>query len=377
MDLSALRARFPALTDQLYFNFAGVAPTSTDVAAAARAFLDDLVVNGIRNEAQWERSAEAARASAAQIVGATPREIAFVRNTSHGLGLVAEGLPWREGDEVAACLSLEYPSNVYPWLHLRDRGVGVREIAARDGGVAVEAVAAALTPRTRLVAVSSAQYATGVPTDLAAIGALCRERGVLLCVDGIQTVGCVPVDVKAAGVHFLAADSHKWMLGVPGVGFLFVDESVLPRLRPVLVGWKSTTDAWNFDRAHFELRTDAAKLEEGSPSYALVAGLGAALDLLLSVGVPAIAARVGELVDRLVVGLRQLGCDVTPATAPRVGIVTFTPPVGDARALHERLVAAGASVSLRRGRIRVSPSFLNTEAEIDRLLALVAASLER
>lgn len=377
MDLSALRARFPALTDQLYFNFAGVAPTSVDVARAAQAFLDDLVVNGIKNEAQWERTAEAARASAARIVGATPGEIAFVRNTSHGLGLVAEGLPWQEGDEVAACLALEYPSNVYPWLHLGDRGVRVREIAPHAGGVAVEAVAAALTPRTRLVAVSSAQYATGVPTDLPALGALCRDRGVLLCVDGIQTVGCVPVDVKAAGVHFLAADSHKWMLGVPGVGFLYVDESVLPRLRPVLVGWKSTTDAWNFDRAHFDLRTDAAKLEEGSPSYALVAGLGAALDLLLDVGVAAIAERVAGLVARLVAGLEALGCDVMPSRGPRVGIVTFTPPSRDPRALHERLVAAGASVSLRRGRIRVSPSFLNTEAEIDRLLERVAASLDR
>lgn len=372
MDVAALRALFPALEGQLYFNFAGVAPTSTRVAAAARTFLDDLVQNGIRNEAGWERSAEATRGAAARIVGAKPGEIALVRNTSHGLGLVAEGLPWHEGDEVAVCTALEYPSNVYPWLHLADRGVKVREVAPRDGGVSVEAVAAACTPRTKLVAVSSAQYATGVPTDLPALGAWCRAHDVLLCVDGIQTVGCVPVDVKAAGVHFLAADSHKWMMGVPGVGFLFVDEAVLPRLRPVLVGWKSTTDAWNFDRAHFELRTDAAKLEEGSPSYALVAGMGAALELLLEVGVDAIAARVAGHVERLVTGLARLGCEVTPAHAPRVGIVTFVPREGSAKALHERLVAAGASVSLRRGRIRVSPSFLNTEEEIDRLLALVA-----
>lgn len=108
-----------------------------------------------------------------------------------------------------------------------------------------------------------------------------------------------------------------------------------------------------------------------------MAGLGAALDLLLDVGVAAIAERVAALVERLVGGLERLGCDVTPARGPRVGIVTFTPPVGDVRALHERLVAAGASVSLRRGRIRVSPSFLNTEAEIDRLLDQVAASLDR
>jgi len=370
-SLDSYRAEFPVLEKQLYFNHAGVSPTSLRVAAAVREWMDDVVHHGVRHERQWEARAEHARALAARLIGAAPEEIAFVRNTSHGLGLVAEGLDWRPGDEVAVATSLEYPSNVYPWLHLKDRGVEVREIAAHEGGVTPEAVAAALTPRTRLVAISSVQYASGYQTDLEEVGALCERAGVLLCVDGIQSVGCVPVDVKRSRIHFLSADSHKWMLGISGVGFLYVAREVLPRLRPVLVGWRSTTDAWNFNRAHFELRTDALKLEEGSQAYTGLYALSAALELLLEVGAERIAARIRELLAVLDGELRALGCDTGPAPEHRAGILTFLPRAGDPRALYAWLSERDVSISLRRGRLRVSPHFYNRPEELERLLRMV------
>ncbi|XXF79609.1 aminotransferase class V-fold PLP-dependent enzyme [Myxococcaceae bacterium GXIMD 01537] len=370
-SFESYRAQFPVLEEQLYLNHAGVAPTSLRAAAASKEWLDDLVHHGIRHERGWEARVERIRAQTARLVGASAGEIAFVRNTSHGLGLVAEGLDWKPGDEVAVATSLEYPSNVYPWLHLKDRGVNVRDIEAREGGVTPEAVAAALTPRTRLVAVSSVQFATGYRTDLEALGALCERAGVLLCVDGIQSVGCLPVDVKKSRVHFLSADSHKWMLGISGVGFLYVDAAVLPRLRPVLVGWRSTTDAWNFNRTHFELRADAAKLEEGSASYATLFAMGAAVDLLLEVGPEAMEARIRELLARAEGGLRSLGCEVGPAPEHRAGILTFLPPGAEPRALAQYLAERNVSVSLRRGRIRISPHFYTRPEEVDRLVELV------
>ncbi len=375
LDPERFRPEFPALASQTYLNFAGVAPTSTRVARAVSRWVDDLVQNGVKNEHRWEEDATRTRAQCAALIGARLAEIAFVRNTSHGLGLVAEGLPWREGDEVAVCTALEYPSNVYPWLHLRDRGVVVRDIAPTGDGVTPEAVQNALTPRTRLVAVSSVQYATGHRTDLASIGEVCRRANVLFCVDGIQSIGCVPVDPHACGIHFVSADSHKWMLGMPGIGFLYVDAQVLDRVRPLLVGWKSTTDAWNFDRAHFELRKDAAKLEEGSPAYTGIAALGATTEILLDAKVADIAARIESLLARLDEGLRRLGCTTAPGPEARAGILTFLPPArfaGGPSALHAALVARDVSVSLRRGRIRASPHFLNREDEIDRVIALVA-----
>jgi len=372
-SLDSYRAEFPVLEKQLYFNHAGVAPTSLRVAAAVREWMDDLVHHGVRHERQWEAHSEHVRRLAARVIGAAPEEIAFVRNTSHGLGLVAEGLDWRPGDEVAVATAIEYPSNVYPWLHLKDRGVEVREIAAPEGGITPEAVAAALTPRTRLVALSSVQYASGYRTELDAVGELCERAGVLLCVDGIQSVGCLPVDVKRSRVHFLSADSHKWMLGISGSGFLYVAKEVLPRLRPVLVGWRSTTDAWNFHRSHFELRADALKLEEGSAAYTSIYGLGAALELLLEVGLERIEARIRELLTLLEGELRALGCDTGPAPEHRAGILTFLPPAGDPRPLSSWLSEREVSISLRRGRLRVSPHFYNQPEELERLARLVHA----
>jgi selenocysteine lyase/cysteine desulfurase len=368
-----VRSLFPAYARSIYLNHAGVSPCSTRSVDAVSAWVRDLSENGVANEHEWEKQADRVRALCARTVGAEAGEIAFVRNTSHGLGLVAEGLAWKEGDEVAACLALEYPSNVYPWLHLRDRGVSVREIAPREGGVVAEEVDRAIGPRTKMVAVSSVQYASGYATDLDAIGEVCARRNVLFCVDGIQSVGQRPIDVKRSKVHFLSADSHKWMLGLPGIGFLYVDRAVVDRVRPVLVGWHSTTDAWNFDRALFELKPDASKLEEGSPSYTGIVGMGAGLEILLETGLDEVQRRIAALLARLDAGLRAAGCETSPAASERSGILTFVPEHASAADLHAHLTASGVVLSLRRGRLRASPHFMNTEEEIDRTVELVRA----
>ncbi len=372
-DLDAYRSEFPVVEEQLYLNHAGVAPTSRRAVAAIQEWSEDLLRHGVRNERHWEARAERVRAAAARLIGAEAGEITFVRNTGHGLGLVAEGLDWRPGDEVAVAASIEYPSNVYPWQHLRDRGVTVREIVPREGGVTPEAVAAALTPRTRLVSVSSVQFASGHRTDLDALGALCERAGVLFCVDGIQSVGCIPVDVKKSRVHFLSADSHKWMLGVSGIGFLYVAQDVLPRVRPVLVGWRSTTDLWNFNTPRFELKPDATKFEEGSHAFTGIYALGAALELLLEVGMDRVSERIRALLEHADTRLRDLGCDTGPSPEHRAGSLTFLPPGGDAdiKALATHLKDHQVNFSVRRGRIRVSPHFYNQPAELDRLVALV------
>ena len=372
-ELDTYRAEFPIVREQLSFNHAGVAPTSQRVATAMREWTEDLLRHGVRHERTWEARTEKARGLAARIIGAAPEEIALVRNTSHGLGLIAEGLDWKPGDQVAVAASIEYPSNIYPWLHLRERGVSVQDIATREGGVTPEAVAAALTPRTRLVALSSVQFASGHRTDLEAVGAVCERAGVLLCVDGIQSVGCVPVDVKKCRVHFLSADSHKWMLGVSGIGLLYVDKSVLARVRPTLVGWRSTTDRWNFNRLHFELRPDATRFEEGSHNYAGTYALEAALGLLLEVGMDRVEGRIRELLTQLDTGLRALGCETGPAPEHRAGILSFLPPRGEVTALATYLAERNVAFSLRRGRLRLSPHFYNVPAEVDRVVEMVRA----
>jgi cysteine desulfurase / selenocysteine lyase len=376
-SLDTYRSEFPALREKIQMNHAGVSPTSLRVARAIDAWTSDLVQHGLANERAWEARAEETRVLAARLIGAKPTEIAFVRNTSHGLGLVAEGLHYAPGDEIAVAASLEYPSNVYPWQHLRDRGVVVRELPVTFGGITPEAVACTITPRTRVVALSSVQYATGYRADLDAIGEVCAKAGVLFCVDGIQSVGCTPVDVKRSRIHFLSADSHKWMLGINGIGFLYVDENVTAQVRPVLVGWKSTVNAWDFNAAHFELRSDASKLEEGSPSYTGIYALAAALELLHEVGVETIEARIGELLTDLDTGLRALGCETGPTPEHRAGILAFTPPHGHASDLAAHLAERRFALSLRRERIRVSPHFYNRSEEISELIETVRTFLDK
>jgi selenocysteine lyase/cysteine desulfurase len=273
---------------------------------------------------------------------------------------------------------VEYPSNVYPWLDLAERGViAVDDVPAPQGVVTPEAVAATLRPGTRLVAVSTAQYGSGAVTDLVGLGALCRDRNVLLCVDGIQTVGAMPVDVKAAGVHFLSADSHKWMLGVMGIGAVFVDRDAMADLRPALIGWRSTTDAFNFDRVHFELASTAVRYEEGSLPYPLIAGFLAALEILDEVGMDRCIGHIEGLVEHLADGLESLGCRIGPDRSVRRHILKASHPDVAPDVLLDRLHRRKVVASLRRGALRLSPHFYNTRAEIDLVLETIEDAVRR
>ncbi|MGI9627308.1 MAG: aminotransferase class V-fold PLP-dependent enzyme [Longimicrobiales bacterium] len=370
--IDRLRREFPIADSHVFLNHAGVGPTSLRVVDAVGDFMTSMAHLGRPSFDDWEAIADGCRDRFAKMIGAVPEEIAFIRNTSHGLSLVASGLDWRAGDRIAVATAVEYPSNVYPWLDLQNRGlVQVDDIEAPGGVVTVEAVERALRPETRLLAVSSAQYATGGVTDLTALGTLCRDRGVLFCVDGIQTVGALPVDVKSAGIHFMSADSHKWMLGMMGIGAIYVDREVIPHVHPPLIGWRSTTDSFNFDRVHLELVDTAVRFEEGSLAYPLIAGFAAALDILLEVGVPETAAHVGRLVERLADGLSSIGCLVGPEESARRHIATFTHPGLDGEVMLESLHAARIVTSYRRGAVRVSPHFYNTNEDMDRVVDTV------
>jgi len=364
------RDLFPVARRHHYLNHAAVSPTSTRVRDAVQAWMEDLVQHGMAHIGDWVRIERETRALAAKLVGAEADEIAFVRSTSHGLGAFAEGLDWRAGDEVAVCTELEFPANVYPWMHLAERGVTVRPFAATAGGVEPKAIAAVLGPRTRLLSVSSVQFGTGVATPLEELGALCRERGVLFCVDGIQSVGAFPLDVARARIDLLAADSHKWQLGLPGIGIAYVRRELAPRLRPSVVGWKSVKQALDFDRLHLELRDDAARLEEGTQSFVNLAGLHAALGLLDEIGVDRIAGRIADWLTEAERLLGRAGLDPGPAAGVRRGILTFRPPTGNAEDFVARAGAAGVMLSARRGRVRLSPHFYNADPELAALAQL-------
>ncbi|MCH2171231.1 aminotransferase class V-fold PLP-dependent enzyme [Myxococcota bacterium] len=369
--LSRTRAFFPVTEEIAYLNHAGVAPISTRVEEALARFVSEATRRGaLHYDRFYDAEVERVRNRAATLLGARPEEIAFTKNTTEGIGLVAAGLDWSPGDRVVTC-DLEYPSNVYPWWNLQRLGVETTLLPGQDGRLPLEAVETALhEPRTRLLALSSVEFGSGARNDLEALGRLCAQTGVLFCVDGIQSIGCLPMDVSSSGIDFLAADGHKWMLSVEGCALFYCATRVIDAIHPRVVGWRSVTDNTNFDDYHLNLQSGAGRFEEGTPNTPGIFALGAAIDLLLEIGVEEIEARVLELNDRLVDGLQEKRAHLRSplGDSDRSGIVSFTVAGEEPRRTAARLRREGIFVIERRGGVRASPHFYNDDDEIDRLL---------
>jgi selenocysteine lyase/cysteine desulfurase len=375
MNWERTRSFFPVTQTLAYLNHAGVAPISTRVAEALARYSAEATQRGAFDYARSiDAEIERVRGRAARLLGAGADEIAFAKNTSEGIGMVAAGLAWQRGDRVVTC-DLEYPSNVYPWWSLGPRGVETVMLRSQGGRLPIETVEEALRhPRTRLLALSSVEFGSGARNDLAALGLLCRERGVLFCVDAIQSVGCLPLDVSACNIDFLAADGHKWLLSVEGCALFFCRRGLLESLAPRVVGWRSVTHNLDFDRYHMELQPSAGRFEEGTPNTPGIFALGAAIDLLLELSVEAVGQRVLALTDELCEGLAARGAEIASPRAPgqASGIVAFRLPDEAPGKTAARLRAAGVFVVDRRGCVRASPHFYNSSEDLDRLLRALA-----
>ena len=314
------------------------------------------------------------RESAARLINASPDEIALLGPTSLGLSLVANGIAWAPGDEVVCYLD-DYPANVYPWMNLRDKGVQIRFVEpAQVGELTVEALQRVLTPKTKLVALASCSFLSGFRIDIAAIGKLLRERGILFCLDAIQTLGAFPTTVQY--VDFLSADAHKWLLGPLAIGVVYVRKELFEVCRPTLLG------AWNLKAPNFvaqnqiEFVEGAQRYEPGVLNLPGVVGMKAAIDFLLEIGIDKIAQRILSIRSRLVSGLTELGFTLlgennTPMH--QSGIITVAHPNRDIVSEHKRLLENGIVCSPRQDRqgnqyLRFSPHFYNNEDEIDRVL---------
>ncbi len=378
MDWQQLRREFPITEKLTHLNSAGVSPISRRVAVAVQRFVQEALVSDEATQRGWEDRTEEIRAAVARLIGAQSTEVAFVKNTSEGLSLVAAGLEWQPGDNVVA-IDGEYPSNVYPWFGLRRWDVETRLAPTRRGRAHVDDIRHCIDARTRVVSVSFVDWSSGARTDLAALGALCRAQGILFCVDGIQGVGALQLDVEASGIDCLAVGGHKWLLGPEGCGFLYVAQRALERVSSVLHGWKSVVDTETYLPYHFDpARSDAARFEPGSPSHLSTHALGAAVDLLLEIGPSVIESRLFELTDRLAEALRRQGAEIISPweNDARSGIVVFR-GAGDPQGMANALDQRGFVVRVRGGGIRVAPHIYTSENDIDRFVMAVASKVRR
>jgi selenocysteine lyase/cysteine desulfurase len=367
-----LRDDMPVTRKWAFFDHAAVAPLTGRAQKAIGEWAADLAENGDVHDARWVQRVEEVRSLVGRLLGADPLDIAFIKNTSEGIGIVAEGFPWRPGDNMVTAAE-EYPANIYPWMNLASRGVAARLVPSRDGRVLLDDIRAAIDSRTRLVSLSFVEYASGFRNDLNSVGAMCRERGIYFLVDAIQGLGVLPLSVASSPIDFLAADGHKWLLGPEGAGIFYIRRELLNLLHPVGVGWNSVVDARRFGRIDFTLKPHAGRWESGSLNVAGITGLGASLELLLAIGVPAIAERIRELTDHLCAGAQNVGLDLFSSrrAEDRSGIVSLILPDREVRPVVRRCRDNGVVVNKRAGRLRVSPHCYNTTAEIDKLLEVL------
>ena len=370
----ALRLReFPVARETAYLAHAAVCP----LPACARDAVSDYAAactGGDQEDFVPANLLRDTRQLAANLLGAELREIALVGPTSLGLSFIAQGIDWQPGDNIIVHGD-DYPSNVYPWMALAEKGVELKRLEpGAPGRIKPEDVFALIDSRTRMAALASCHYVSGYRIDIGAIGRELRSRGILFCVDGIQTVGAFPTPVEH--VDFLAADAHKWMLGPCSAGILYVKREMQDRVKPVVQGWHNLSCPNFIAQETLDYKPDGRRYEAGTANLLGIVGHHASLQLLDALGLAKIAADLLAKRRRLVPELLAKGCDVLHADLPEAnasGIVAFSKPGEDMAALQARLGQAGVTVSLRVMRdgsklIRLSPHFYNTPAELYRLL---------
>ncbi|MCB1227344.1 MAG: aminotransferase class V-fold PLP-dependent enzyme [Verrucomicrobiales bacterium] len=378
-DETLRRREFPVAEEAVFLGHAGVTILPRRVAAAMQDHAEQSCRRMQEYPEAW-RAVHQTRAVAAQLIGAHLDEISLLGPTSLGLNLVAHGLSWQPGDEVI-CHGDDYPANVYPWTDLERHGVVVKRLQPdQPGAITPQLISRHLTQRTRLVALASCHYLSGYRLDHDAIGRMLRERGILFCLDAIQTVGAFPTTVEH--VDFLAADSHKWMLGPMSAGIFYVRQSLQEQLRPSLLG------SWNVQSPNFiaseriAFESGGRRYEPGALNINGILGMKAGIDLLLEVGIDAVARQLLLLKQHLLGRLRPLGfVSIGPEEGPAASGITTVwrqPGTGpDVEALFPLLQESGIHPSLRHDRagrphLRFSPHFYNTVAEMDRVAEVIA-----
>lgn len=362
---------FPQAPDLLYLNHAAVTPWPQRTADAVSRFAMENLHQGARYYPRWQALEAHLREQLRQLINApSAQDIALLKNTSEGLSVIAEGLSWEEGDTVVIT-DQEFPSNRIPWQALARYGVRVVE-AGLDVEDPEQAIIDALTShRPRLLSVSSVQYGTGLRLDLARLGETCRRQKILFCVDAIQSLGVVPMDVQKIGADFVVADGHKWMLGPEGLALFYCHASLRESLTLHQHGWHMIDRAGDYGTNSWRPAADARRFECGSPNMLCAHALSASLSLLLEIGIEEVGQHVGSRIARLEEGLLARGMRVLSPRDPgrRAGILTFLPPGEPPENCFERLHSDGVVCALRGGGVRFSPHFYTPDSVIDRALA--------
>ena len=374
----------PVAKTLAYFDHAAVAPLPSVAAQAITSWLQEATNQGDLYWPKWAKRVEIIRRNAAKLIGASAEEIALTPNTSTGINFVAEGFPWKEGENIVTFAN-EFPSNLYPWMNLHSRGVNTRVVPVEQGIAEINRLFEACDEQTRLISLSWVSFSSGYRFTNEQLHEIVQEahrRGIYVMLDAIQGLGIFPLDVAELEIDFLAADGHKWMLGPEGAGLFYIRQQHLDLLRPLMVGWHSVANAFDFSNIDWKPRRQASRYEGGTQNMVGTLGYGASLELLQNLGV---STTVSPVADQILAytqsarsQLKELGAEIHGSSDVEhlSGITSFTIPNVDLAQLRSECMNIGVVLSHRDGRLRISPHAYNNQEDLERLLNLIRNSIK-
>ena len=369
-DIKKARKYFPYLKKGIiYFNHASTGPLTTGVKKAIDSLLNEKNEGKVDDYKELLRIADESKTFLGKMLNTSADRIAFTSNTSTGLNILAQGIEWEKGDRIILN-DVEFPANVYPFLNLKNKGVEIDFVKSENGIITAEDLIQDITPKTKLISISSVQFLSGYRIDLEKLGTICNEIGVILSVDAIQGLGAVNVDVQKGNVDFLSCGTQKWMLGLQGMAFIYVSEQLQNKLNTALIGWLSMENAWDLINYDFTLKQTANRYQPGTLNTFGIYALNASLKMFDDFGFESIEKQIISNSQYFIEILADAGFNPVLKDCEDKflsGIVSFRSNGGEK--IVNYLRKRNIIVAVREGFVRFAPHFYNTKKEIDKVVA--------
>ena len=369
MNKEEVRNKFPYLSNGIiYFNHASTGPFSSLVVNRLTNLLKEKSESKIDDYSSFLKVVEGTKVLLAELINCNIDRIAFIDNTSNGLNIVAQGIEWKKGDRVLLN-DIEFPANVYPFLNLKRLGVEIDFVKSENGIVTADQIINSIKPETKLVSVSFVQFLSGYKVDLEKIGNHCKANNIIFCVDGIQGIGAMRIDVKKYKIDFLSCGTQKWLMGMQGLAFIYVDEEFQKKMVPANVGWLSVENAWDLLDYKLDLKTSANVFQGGTLNSLGIYAFNTSLKLFKDFGFDNIEPEVLLNTKYFISKLKSIGLNCVLfdcSQSELAGIVTIKPK--NPEVVFETLEKNNIMCSMREGLIRFSPHFYNTHHEIDKVV---------
>jgi cysteine desulfurase / selenocysteine lyase len=369
MNIIDVRNNFPYLSNGIiYFNHASSGPISSMVLNRLTELLKEKSEDKIDDYTSFLKVVEETKQILAEMINCSIDRIAFVDNTSNGINILAQSINWKKGDRILLN-NIEFPANVYPFLNLKRLGVEVDFVKSENGIVTADQIIKSIKPETKLVSISFVQFLSGYKVDLEKIGNHCRANNIIFCVDGIQGIGAMQIDVRICKIDFLSCGTQKWLLGMQGLAFIYVDEEFQKKMIPANVGWLSVENAWNLLDYKLELKTSANVFQGGTLNSFGIYAFNTSLKLFRDFGFKNVESEVLSNTKYFITKLKNVGLNcilLNCKDSELSGIVTVKPE--NPEKTFEKLTKRKIICSLREGFIRFAPHYYNTHHEIDKVV---------